>query len=196
MLGTNPTSEIDRFDQKRKKLIKVTIPSIVKVYNQSMGGVDKADQMIAITRSPLKLKKYYMKMIFQMLDMIVINSCLLHKRDTTLLDIARKNILASSDFRLHVAFALMEAGKVINKKGKPSASETPETKRRNTMHVAVVPQDSVRHDQVGHWPSVAEARRICRFEGCVHCTNVVCTKCNVHLCFNNKTNHFIAFHNK
>ena len=58
-----------------------------------------------------------MKMIFHMLDMIVINSWLPHIRDTTLLDIARKNILASSDFKLHVAFALMEAGKVINKRG-------------------------------------------------------------------------------
>ena len=130
MLGTNPTSEIDRFDQKRKKLIKVTIPSIVKVYNQSMGGVDKADQMIAITRRPLKLKKCYMKMIFHMFNMIVINIRLLYKRYTTL-------------------------------------------------PLAVVPQNSVRHDQVGHRPSVAEADCICH-------TNVVCTKCNVHLCFNNK----------
>jgi hypothetical protein len=47
----NTTFEVDRFDQKQKKVIKVTIPNIVQIYNWSMGGVDKADQLIAVTRS-------------------------------------------------------------------------------------------------------------------------------------------------
>jgi hypothetical protein len=107
-----------------------------------------------------------------------------------------KSVLALLDFEFQVAFALMEASKLINKRGRPSAYETLESNRQKTMHVIVVPQNSVRYDIVGHWPSVAEIRRVCRFEGCANRTNVACTKCNVHLCFNNKTNHFVAFHNR
>jgi hypothetical protein len=144
-----------------------------------MGGVDKAAQLIAVTRTQLKSKKYYMKMVFYMFDMAVVNSWLLFKRDTIFLDMPRKSVLALSNFKFHVALALMEAGKLINKRGRPTACETPESKRRKTMHVTVVHMNSVRYDLVGHWPSVAEARRICRFDGCANRTNVACTKCNV-----------------
>jgi hypothetical protein len=106
--------------------------------------------------------------------MAVVNSWLLHKRDTIFLDMPRESVLALSDFEFQVAFALMEAGKLINKRGRPSACETPESKRQKTKHVTVVPQNSVRYDQVGHWHSVAEARRICHFEGCANRTNVAC----------------------
>ena len=68
-----PISKIPRKDSKLKRTVEVDCPDIVKVYNSSMGGVDLADQLIALYRIELRSKKNYLRLFFHMLDMIIVN---------------------------------------------------------------------------------------------------------------------------
>lgn len=190
----NPVHLVERFDKKAKRKIEINCPDIVKQYNQSMGGVDKADFLISLYRTPVKSKKYYMKLIFHMLDMLMVNSWLLYKRDVNALKLKRKEILSLSEFKMKAAFALMKEGKVP-KRGRPSNENPPPLKKKCFARTSQ-PEESVRFDNVAHYPRIDKARRICRLNGCEGRTNVVCTKCNVHLCLYKNKNHFYTYHCK
>ena len=71
----SPVTRVERFDNKQKKIIEVPCPDIVQKYNKSMGGVDLADSLIALYRISLRSKKYYMRLIFHMLDIPVLSLC-------------------------------------------------------------------------------------------------------------------------
>nr|CAH7758611.1 unnamed protein product [Callosobruchus chinensis] len=43
-----PTQQVKRFSREQKKIIQVEQPSIIKKYNENMGGVDRADQNISL----------------------------------------------------------------------------------------------------------------------------------------------------
>ena len=161
-----------------------------------MGGVDKADCLITLYRIELRSKKYYLKLFFHMLDMIIVNSWLLYKRDAQELSIPKKDVLPLASFKLKVVFALMQGGKALNvsKRGRPSNSG--QNKRKFFRGAAPQPENTVRYDQVGHWPHVDTVRRLCRLEGCTGQTNITCSKCKVHVCMNGKVNHFVEYHTK
>ncbi|KAL3189493.1 hypothetical protein MRX96_002799 [Rhipicephalus microplus] len=55
--SVNPVGSCRRYDRKKKSFVDVQRPGLVKVYNQSMGGVDRADQLLAFYRNDLKTKK-------------------------------------------------------------------------------------------------------------------------------------------
>ena len=191
----NPIHQVDRYDQKTKRVISVNCPDIVRVYNKSMGGVDKADFLISLYRTSIKSKKYYMRLIYHMLDMVMVNSWLLYKRDVSLLKLPRKDTLGLGEFKLKAAFTLMKEGKTM-KRGRPSGDVLPtKKKKKKCTFRSCRPEDPVRLDKVGHFPMVDKDRRICRMEGCDGRTNVTCIKCKVHLCFNRANNHFYDYHN-
>ncbi|KAH8041755.1 hypothetical protein HPB51_017575 [Rhipicephalus microplus] len=79
MIGSNthsvgPVGVCRRYDKKAKTYTEVSRPSLVRVYNQSMGGVDRADQLLSFYRNELKTKKWYKRIIFHLLDLAVVNS--------------------------------------------------------------------------------------------------------------------------
>ncbi|KAH9382428.1 hypothetical protein HPB48_000605 [Haemaphysalis longicornis] len=55
--SVNPVGSCRKYDRKQKSFIEVQRPSPVNVYNQSMGGVDVAVQLLAFYRNYLKTKK-------------------------------------------------------------------------------------------------------------------------------------------
>ena len=123
----------------------------------------------------------------------MVNSWLLYKRDAEALRVQRKDLLGLAAFKLKVAFAVMHEGKVP-RRGRPS-NENPPVKKQCFVRPGQ-PEDSVRFDQVAHFPIIENERRICRVNGCEGRTNVQCNKCKVHLCLSNKKNHFFFYHNK
>ena len=60
-------------------VIPVSIPRIVDDYNHWMGGVDKADQLIAYYRHNLRCRRNWMPIFFHCLDIIRINAFIIAK---------------------------------------------------------------------------------------------------------------------
>ena len=54
--GTETVSKTKRFVRKLGKYQNVDIPSIIKLYNSSMGGVDLFDQCVSTYRSKIRIK--------------------------------------------------------------------------------------------------------------------------------------------
>ncbi|XP_047116200.1 piggyBac transposable element-derived protein 3-like [Schistocerca piceifrons] len=75
--GVHPTSTVERWDHTKKEKINVECPSIVHYYNQCTGGVDLLDSLIALYRIKIRSKKFYLRIVFHLLDLTVVNAWLL-----------------------------------------------------------------------------------------------------------------------
>ena len=171
----DPVTPISRFDRKKKSYVDVPCPDIVKSYNKSMGGVDLADQLISLYRTPIRCKKYYLKLIFHMFDMAIVNSWLLYRRDATSLNLQKKDISSLASFKLLIAFDLMKAGKPCGtrKRGRPSPmAECRNSPKRSCSR----PSNLIRRDAIGHMPRIEAKRNRCKRTNCSCRTNVISKK--------------------
>ena len=59
----NPTDmqNIQRLDRASKNHIQRACPNVIKQYKNSIGGVDLADMLIALYRTEIKCKRWYLK---------------------------------------------------------------------------------------------------------------------------------------
>ena len=71
---------VKRWDQSSKRHIPVPCLEVVKDYNSTMGGVDPADMLIALYRSPMKTNRWYLKVLIHCGDICKVNSWLLYRR--------------------------------------------------------------------------------------------------------------------
>ena len=121
-------AQVGRFVIKTKKYIEIPCLEIVKRYNESMGGVDEADHLLLLYRIRIKSKKYYHRLIFHIIDMIITNSWILYQRDAKKLSLQRKNVYALGRFQDNslISFGLIKLGKASDtlKKGRPTASSS------------------------------------------------------------------------
>ncbi|XP_025407032.1 piggyBac transposable element-derived protein 3-like [Sipha flava] len=81
---------VQRYDKKLKQYVTVERPEIVKLYNASMGGVDKSDQMISLYRTFIKSRKWTLRMIFHAFDLVASNSWLQYKKEAEELLLPKK----------------------------------------------------------------------------------------------------------
>lgn len=73
-------------------------PKLVRVYNESMDGVDKANMLLVFYRNDLKTKKWYKKVLV----LSVTNAWLLYRE-------AKSADLRFADFKLEVALGLLRS---------------------------------------------------------------------------------------
>lgn len=95
-------------------------PSVVIKYNAKMGGVDRSDQMIAYSKIAVKTLKWWKKVFFHMLSMVVLNSYIIYKASTT-----ETKPMLFRVFRRKLVSQLVEkstvAGSISKSVGRPSA---------------------------------------------------------------------------
>ncbi|XP_061567214.1 piggyBac transposable element-derived protein 3-like [Cololabis saira] len=193
--AVSPLKEVRQFYREKRRRVGVPCPNIVSQYNVHMGGVDLADMMVALYRTPAKSHRWYMCLFWQMADIAINNGWLLYRRDAKSLGMQKHKKLKT--FRLEVADALINGGK---KKGRPSKG------REEDMHsptrciqrpTTPRPVADVRYDQVDHFPVFIEKGR-CRFCSDGQ-TTIYCQKCGVRLCIvtgKSPRNCFQIFHKK
>lgn len=191
--AVNPVKEVRWFSKEQKKRVGVTCPNIVTQYNVHMGGVDLADMMVALYRTPAKSHRWYMSLFWQMADIALNNAWLLYRRDAKSLGEVKHKKLKT--FRLEVADGLIHAGKKKARPSKPREDDVPT--KYIQRPVTPRPVDDIRYDKVDHFPVFSDRGR------CKLCSNekstIACQKCGVRLCIvtgKNPRNCFQNFHEK
>lgn len=190
---------VQRWNKRDKKYVSVERSEVVRLCYQSMGVMDKFDQLINYYRIFLKSKKWTLRMVFHAVDMAVINSWLEYYLDCKKLKIPTKERMDLLNCRLRLADNLINVGKFATPKRprcRPregasldhSSSSSPPKKRYNSKEVR--PFDETKTDQIGHIPvsdNNTEATR-CKNKNFKGKTHVYCLKCKLYLCFVVKKN--------
>ncbi|XP_056648826.1 piggyBac transposable element-derived protein 3-like [Diorhabda sublineata] len=129
-LPVHPTHSVSRYSLKEKKKIKVDQPHNIFTYNKYMGGVDRADQNISLYRIGLRGKKWYIPLIFHMLDLAVQNAWQLHKEQNGKLD--------HLGFRRRIVMTILEGNqRKFAKRSKLSQSHNCEMRYDRIDHLIV-----------------------------------------------------------
>ena len=215
--GSEPVTEVTRWNAKIKCHERIQCPNIVTVYNKHMGGVDLLDSLIGLYRIRIRSKKWYHRLFFHLLDMTVINAWLLYKRQlkaTSVGHAGRSKPLSLHEFKTHVAVSLC-AAKEPSKRGRPTASGTSDvasdqvsygkrqrpydndlsgnpSKKKKPNVPTPIPE--LRYDGLHHYPKWTNERQRCRRELCSGMSRVMCVKCAVHLCFFTQRDCFEPYH--
>ncbi|KAL3218436.1 hypothetical protein MRX96_005942 [Rhipicephalus microplus] len=184
--SVNPVGSCRRYDRKNKSFVEVQRPSLVRVYNQSMGGVDRADQLLAFYRNDLKTKKWYKRVVFHLLDLAVVNSWLLYRAP-------KGSSMQLAHYKLQITLGLMKAEQATE-----DAKEQREFGSTRLSNRASDIPGAVRYEGVNHMPvkiSQPNAQR-CKMLECKRKTRMQCKKCQVYLCIeiDGPTNCFERFH--
>lgn len=182
-VAAEPVHKIKRYSKEKKVKVDVECPQIVKDYNKHMGGVDLADMLISLYRTPLKTRRWYLGIFAQLIDICVNNGWLLYKRQT------RNKNNSLKTFRFEIYEGLVKDGRCNNLcKENECKIKKPRSAR---------PTSPVRYDNVGHFISTKEDMGRCKY--CNKNTTVYCIKCNIRLCFvtgKNPRNCFLSFHSR
>ena len=173
-------------------------PAAVQEYNKSMGGVDLADMPIALYRTTIKSKRWYLKVLFHCVNIAKVNAWLLYRRHCDQQRIPKKSQMSLLKFTSSTALVLTKSGTIETPRsvGRPRSSgdDNPQSAKKRKVSTEVHIGD-IRHDNIAHWPEFRPTKNKCR-----HCKvgtgRVYCKKCNLCLCLNNSRNCFFDFHQK
>ncbi|KAH7983422.1 hypothetical protein HPB52_011934 [Rhipicephalus sanguineus] len=86
--------------------LEVKRPAVVRMYNTSMGGVDKTDFLVALYRTKIRSRKWTLRMIFHIINASVVNAWLEYRRDADARGLAPASQLDLLDFTLRIVQAL------------------------------------------------------------------------------------------
>lgn len=138
--------------------------------------------LIELYRIDMPLKKWYMRIVFYLIDMSISNAWLVYRR-------CNETYMPLRDFKLRIASSLMKAN--VRKRGRPSLDEDV-PRKRNAVTVPR-PSSDDRFNGFNHWPMHIDEKKRCR-----HCssgfTRTQCSKCRMALCLNKNNNCFVDFH--
>lgn len=189
---------VKRWSTKQKQHIQVKRPAVIKAYNQWMGGVDLIDMLISLYRINVRCRKFYMKIIFHLIDLSIANGWLLYRRHGAQLNYPRREIMSLLEFRIEIANTLLKPAIPIPpvRRGRPSHDQSSNADVvLKTKRAAPIPRPPAidRSDCYNHWPMMTSKGR-CRLPGCRGYSSVCCSKCRQRLCLNERNNCFKAYH--
>ncbi|KAL3201041.1 hypothetical protein MRX96_012874 [Rhipicephalus microplus] len=184
----SPEQAVKRFDKKKTRTtVSIPRPAIVGIYNECMGGVDLMDMLVALYRIHVRSKKWYRRLFFHLLDGVVVNCWLLYHRDATAANVPCKHQMTLLTFKADIACTLRQQGKVSTPSRKrplgPSKVENELQAKKRRGPSAPVPCKKIRLDTIDHLPMFSAKKGRCKHPNCTVITQVMCRKCNVHLCF-------------
>ncbi|CAF3088466.1 unnamed protein product [Rotaria sp. Silwood2] len=163
-IGIDPIEQLLRWDKNQKKKINTPTPQIIKQYNKHMGGVDKTDMLCSLHPIPFRSKKWYMRLVWRIFDLMLLNSWLLSKhilgRD------GNWRMERIFQFKLTIARILLQKplsltrpilqSKQVSDSSDSSSNENQNdalSRRKKIKHESKKSALNVqRYDGIGHWP--------------------------------------------
>lgn len=153
-----------------------------------MGGVDLADMLISLYKTPFRTRRWYIAIFSQMIDICVNNAWIIYRKHKARNSSTNINCMRLKDFRYEIFYGLLNSNRTASYQ---------RTENTSVRHICKPrPSDETRYDNVGHFPSTKEEGR------CMNCskkTTVFCLKCKIRLCFVTgkiPRNCFLNFHIK
>lgn len=152
--------------------------------------------LVELYRINIRSKRFYLRIIFHLIDVCVVNAWLLYRRHCSLQKEKNKTLI---QFRTEIAHALLKAGKSMSKKrGRPSRKNSKENSPQSFKKRRILgprPINDVRYDGIGHWPEHSDNKQRCKL--CIKAySRMKCKKCEIYLCLNKNNNCFFNFHVK
>jgi hypothetical protein len=105
--GTEPLTKVKRYD-KPKKHAQVDCPSVIKLYNAKMGGVDLLDCYLSKYAVRIRAKRWYIYIFWHTIKLMLINAWLSYRRACTVLGMRKKDVLNQRHFQAKIATLLIE----------------------------------------------------------------------------------------
>ena len=191
--GDSSVKTVSRYLRSEKRYVEIPCPPVIMEYNKHMGGVDLMDGLIGRYRIRTKTNKYTTRTFFHLLDVTLVNAYLLYKRINKP-DVHEKEFQLPS-FRSQIAQILTSfcVPGIARPIGRPRKLPIPKSSKKTYL-----PSDEVRYDNIGHFPDYLARgdKKTCKLESCKSETQVVCIKCNIHLCLTSNKNCFFYFHHR
>ena len=193
--GFEPVKTVKRYDRNAKKKVDVVCPNVIKEYNCKMGGIDKSDMLTHLYKTPMRARRWYMRLFGYALDLCVCNGWVLYKRDCKALG---EKPIPLKVFRLDISrFARCQKGMVTRiTQTSPQEPVPPTIPRRG--HRAQLPPHNQRFDTTKlHMPIYVSNRQTCKqcsIKSDVHRSRWMCEVCQIALCLSDTRNCFKAFH--
>ena len=193
--GVEPMKKVKRYDRNTKKKLEVNCPSVIREYNGKMGGIDKSDMLTHLYKTPMRARRWYMRLFGYSLDLSVSNAWLLYKRDCKALGEKPMGLKA---FRLEIS-SFARGVKTLRSRSTRSSLELPHVPHlpRRGIRTAV-PTDTLQFDTTKlHLPIFVSARLTCKYcsrKDDVHRSRWMCQVCMVSLCLSHSRNCFTPYH--
>ena len=83
----------------------------MKAYDQRMGGVNLLYMLISFYRTNVRSQKYYIKIIFHLIDLYLVNVWLICRRHCLQQKIQKKSIVTLLKLRLNIAKTLLQSSR-------------------------------------------------------------------------------------
>ena len=176
-------TNVKRRKKGQSNKIAIKCPTIIKTYNENMGGVYRHGRLkVAYEVDRRSKTRFYLQIVFDMFDQLLVNSNILYNS----LHVQK---MPSPEFRLNVIKALCEESKC--RKRLTKVFDAPNKKMRvNSLHLEQV---------TSHLPLVLENSNrgrciLCKMNKMDRKAGFECTVCNVGLCINKERNCFLSYH--
>ena len=86
----------------QKEKVRVECPELIKMYNKHMGGVDINDRMKSTHEQDRRGRRYYLRLAFDMLDQLMVNSRIVFNTLNT------ENQLNAKEYQLLIARGIVD----------------------------------------------------------------------------------------
>ncbi|KAJ8335353.1 hypothetical protein SKAU_G00386950 [Synaphobranchus kaupii] len=180
-MGVEPMSSVSRYCSETKSREPVSCPAVIQTYNANMGGIDKSDMLVHLFRTPMKSKRWYLRLFAYAIDVSLTNAWIVYRRDCKALG---ENGVPLKSFRLQV-FRVASSRRPATSSSRRSSSSSVDSLTADVLtpvrgHRSHTPNEAVRFDLSLFHAPVHAKRQTCKYcsrKGNILRSNVVCRVC-------------------
>ncbi|KAK4310285.1 hypothetical protein Pmani_018104 [Petrolisthes manimaculis] len=155
-MGVEPVSSVYRYSSESMRKEEIRCPAVKKSYIANMGGIDKNDMLVHLYHTPMKSKRWYLKLFAYAIDVSLTNVWIMYKRDCKAL---AEDSMPFQSFKIQVFMSAAGSRPVSLRNPEPlrNVLDMPKPVRG---HRAITPGNSMRFDRtLFHGQCMLNARR-------------------------------------
>ena len=161
--GVEPVQTASRWSRKEGRRIRIQQPNLIRMYNQTMGGVDRMDQNVGKYRISIRSKKWWWPIFAYCIDLTIQQTWHLYRSTAA----GKARPLDLLGIRREIASVLLAGGRGRATMGRPLGKAKAISKRV---------LDEVRLDGKDHYP---RSSKMVRCALCHKQSRTRCSKCDV-----------------